>query len=107
MLVFANNEWCDCRGQRYITQPPTAGYRLFMFNANPTAAANPDRTYHGGQTITVHAELHQIPLFIRSGSKIQLGDLNREFTESLSIAQKKPYLRALDAEAKMWFISRH
>jgi alpha-D-xyloside xylohydrolase len=66
-------------------------------------AWNPDRTYHGGQTITVHAELHQIPLFIRSGSKIKLGDLNREFTESISIAQKMPDLRALDAEVKMWF----
>jgi alpha-D-xyloside xylohydrolase len=66
-------------------------------------AWNPDRAYHGGQTITVHAELHQIPLFIRSGSKIKLGDLNREFTESISIAQKMPDLRALDAEVKMWF----
>jgi alpha-D-xyloside xylohydrolase len=66
-------------------------------------AWNPDRVYHGGQTLTVHAELHQIPLFIRSGSKIKLGDLNREFTESISIAQKMPDLRALDAEVKLWF----
>ena len=57
----------------------------------------------GGQTIAVHADLHQIPLFIRVGSKIKLGDLNQEYEESRAIAQKKPGLKALDAEVKTWF----
>jgi alpha-glucosidase (family GH31 glycosyl hydrolase) len=66
-------------------------------------AWNPDKTYNGGQTLTVKAELHQIPIFIRVGSKLQLGDLHKEWTESLAIAQTKPDLAALDAEVKAWF----
>lgn len=66
-------------------------------------AWNTEKVYEGGQTITVKAELHQIPLFIREGSKIELGDLNKEWQESSEIAQKKPDLKALDAELKEWF----
>ncbi|MBZ5496638.1 MAG: alpha-glucosidase [Acidobacteriia bacterium] len=62
-----------------------------------------DRTYSGGQTITVPAELHQIPLFVRSGSSLQLGDLNVEYKEALAVAQQKPDLGRLDAELKAWF----
>ncbi len=61
------------------------------------------RTYSGGRTISVAAEMHQIPLFVRAGSKLQLGDLNAEYRESLAIAQQKPDLKRLDAELKAWF----
>jgi len=61
------------------------------------------RVYSGGQTITVPAELHQIPLFIRSGANIKLGDLDAEYKEALAIAQQKPDLKRLDAELKTWF----
>lgn len=66
-------------------------------------AWHPDQVYPGGQTIIVNAEPHQIPLFIRVGSDIKLGDLNQEYKESLAIAAKKPDLKALDAEVKAWF----
>ena len=59
--------------------------------------------YSGGQTITVRAETHQMPLFIREGSSVKLGDLNQEWQESIAIARKKPDLRMLDAEVKAWF----
>src|SRR5262249_44889931 len=65
-------------------------------------AWRPDKTYQGGQTVTVDAELHQIPLFVRVGSGINLGDLNREYEESLQSAHKKPDLKALDAEVRVW-----
>jgi alpha-glucosidase (family GH31 glycosyl hydrolase) len=61
-----------------------------------------DKTYAGGQTITVKAELYQIPIFVRVGSNVEIGDLNREWTESWTIAQKRPDLKALEAEAKAW-----
>ncbi len=61
------------------------------------------KVYSGGQTIKVDAELHQIPLFIREGSKVNLGDLNREWRESIEIASKKPDLKALEAEVIGWF----
>lgn len=61
------------------------------------------KTYNGGQTITVAAEPHQIPIFLRQGAKVNLGDLNKEWREAQAIAQKKPDLAALDAEARAWF----
>ena len=67
---------------------------------------NPDRVYQGGQTITVKAELHQMPLFIRAGSSVEVGDLNAEWNESRTIAERKPDLKALDAELKLWFSTR-
>jgi alpha-glucosidase (family GH31 glycosyl hydrolase) len=66
-------------------------------------AWNPDKVYQGGRTITVKAELHQLPLFIRVGSSVNLGDLNLEWEESHAIAEKKPDLKALDAELKTWW----
>ena len=66
-------------------------------------AWNPTKVYDGGQTITVNAELHQTPLFIRVGSSVKLGDLNQEWRESYAIAEKRPDLKALDAELKTWF----
>jgi len=65
-------------------------------------AWNPEKTYAGGQSITVKAELHQIPIFVRVGSSVELGDLNREWADSWAIAQKRPDLKALDAEVKEW-----
>jgi len=66
-------------------------------------AWNPDKLYDGGQTINVSAELHQMPLFIRSDSKLALGDLHTEWKESLEIAGKKPDLKKLEEEMKAWF----
>ena len=66
-------------------------------------AWNPDKTYDGGQTISVSAELHQIPIFVRVGSKVQLGDLNKEWQESRVIAEKRPDLASLQKEVNEWF----
>lgn len=62
-----------------------------------------EKVYDGGQTIRVHAGLYQIPLFIRDGSGIALGDLHQQYRESLAIAQKKPDLAKLDAELRERF----
>ena len=61
------------------------------------------KIYDGGQTITVDAELHQIPLFIRIGSDVQVGDLNREYKQSKLIVKKRPNMEALEARVKAWF----
>jgi alpha-D-xyloside xylohydrolase len=66
-------------------------------------AWQPDKIYKGGQTITVKSELHQIPIFIREGSGVKLGDLNREWQDSVEIASRKPDLKALDAGVVSWF----
>jgi alpha-glucosidase (family GH31 glycosyl hydrolase) len=69
-------------------------------------AWNPTRVYNGGQTITVNADVHQLPLFIRRGANVTIGDLNQGWEESLAIAEKKPDLKLLDAELKTWFEKR-
>ena len=69
-------------------------------------AWRPDQVHRGGQTITVKAELHQIPLFVRVGSKVNLGNLNQEWEESHAIAEKRPDLKKLDAALKAWFERR-
>jgi alpha-glucosidase (family GH31 glycosyl hydrolase) len=58
-----------------------------------------------GKTIKVKAEPHQIPIFTRVGSKVELGDLNKEWKESWDIAQKRPDLKALEVEVNGWFLS--
>lgn len=69
-------------------------------------AWRPDRVYDGGRTVTVRAEVHQIPLFVREGSGVELGDLNREYDEAVAAAKKRPDLKALDAEVAAWFAAR-
>jgi alpha-glucosidase (family GH31 glycosyl hydrolase) len=61
------------------------------------------KVYTGGQTITVDAELHQLPMFVRVGAKVDLGDLQKEWTDSVAIANTRPDLKALDAEVRSWF----
>ncbi len=57
--------------------------------------------YKGGQYIKVKTEPYQIPLFIRKGSAIDLGDLNELYKESLSIASAKANMTDLEA-AEGW-----
>jgi alpha-D-xyloside xylohydrolase len=59
--------------------------------------------YLGGRTIEIDADVHQIPIFVRIGSQLDLGDLNKEWEESKAIAEKRPDLKALDAEVKAWW----
>jgi alpha-glucosidase (family GH31 glycosyl hydrolase) len=66
-------------------------------------AWHPGKTYQGGRTITVNAELHQIPIFMRVGSKVELGDLNQEWSDAVAAANTRPDLKQLDAEVKAWF----
>lgn len=66
-------------------------------------AWDPQRVLEGGRTVTVPAEPHQIPLFVRVGASVEPGDLQREWQESLAVARVKPDLAALEAEVKAWF----
>ena len=61
------------------------------------------KVYRGGETVTVAADVYQLPLFVRVGSNVELGDLNKEWKDSVAIAEKKPDLKALDAELKAWW----
>ena len=66
-------------------------------------AWRPDRVHDGGKTITVPAEPHQLPLLVRVGSSVSLGDLEKEWQESVTIARKRPDLAALERRVNEWF----
>ncbi len=69
-------------------------------------AWEPSKIHRGGQSIQVKAEVHQLPLFVRVGSKVDLGDLNKEWLEAREVAAKRPDLKVLDAELKAWWERR-
>ncbi len=61
-------------------------------------AWDPGKEYEGGSYVTVAVPLHKIPVFIKKGSGINLGDLNALYAESLEIAAKKPDLKQMETE---------
>jgi len=59
-------------------------------------AWNSDKIYDGGQFVEIETPMHKIPIFIRVGSEINLGDLNELYKKSMEIASKKPDLKMLE-----------
>jgi hypothetical protein len=51
----------------------------------------------------VAAAPHQLPLFVRVGASLDLGDLNREWIESQAVAQTRPNLANLEQSINAWF----
>jgi alpha-glucosidase (family GH31 glycosyl hydrolase) len=104
------NWWTYLYGRDLLVSPVwekgKRSQQVYLPTGNKWRDAWSGKLFDGGQTITVNVELHQIPLFVRVGAKVQLGDLNQEWKESHAIAEKKPDLKALDAELKTWFEKR-
>lgn len=48
------------------------------------------KEYDGDQTVSIDCPLPKIPIFVKNGSDIDLGDLNQLYQESLDIARKVP-----------------
>jgi alpha-glucosidase (family GH31 glycosyl hydrolase) len=92
--IVVSPVWEQGRRQQEVYLPAGAKWR---------DAWQADKTYDGGQTITVQAEPHQLPIFVRVGAKVDLGDLNKEWTESVAAANTRPDLKKLDADLKTWF----
>ena len=66
-------------------------------------AWNPGKSIVAGKRLQFRRATHQLPLFVRVGATVELGDLNKEWKESLEIAEKKPDLKKLDADLRAWF----
>jgi len=66
-------------------------------------AWSPDTVHEGGQTIMASAPPHQIPLFIRVGSSLELGDLEQEWADAQEIAATPPNLAELEQSVIDWF----
>jgi alpha-glucosidase (family GH31 glycosyl hydrolase) len=58
------------------------------------------KVYEGGITITVETPMEKIPIFIRKGSSINLGDLTSLYVESTVIAGNVPNLKELQKMVK-------
>ena len=58
-------------------------------------AWQPDRTYEGGQEITINTPFYKIPIFVKEGATIDLGDLNKVFEESMQKVAVRPNLEVL------------
>jgi len=56
--------------------------------------------YEGGTTITVEAPLHRLPIFLREGARLDLGDLDAEYGEALTAVAVRPDLAALQATVR-------
>jgi len=52
--------------------------------------------HEGGKTIQIDTPLEKIPIFIREGSDVDLGDLNALYRESLELAKNIPDLTELE-----------
>lgn len=73
-------------------------HRLYLPKGETWIDAWSKEEHEGGKYITVEAPLYKIPVFIRKGSKIDLGNLKDIYTESLKIASKKPDLTELEKQ---------
>jgi alpha-D-xyloside xylohydrolase len=60
-----------------------------------------NKIYQGGQYIEVEAPKYKIPVFIRKGAAIDLGNLKELYQESQKIASRKPDLVELE-KAEGW-----
>jgi alpha-glucosidase (family GH31 glycosyl hydrolase) len=56
--------------------------------------------------VTVQADVHQIPIFVRVGSAIDLGDLRQEWSDAQRIAHERPNLAALERSITSWFAAQ-
>jgi len=106
-----NNWWTYLYGSDILVSPVWAkdqrSQQVYLPSGSQWQDAwNPAKFFDGGQAINVDAPLHQIPIFIRVGSHVQLGDLNKEWEESVAVASTPPDLAKLEAEVKAWFEKR-
>jgi len=58
-----------------------------------------NKIYEGGQIVKIETPIERIPIFIRQGSSVDLGDINALYAESLVIAEQVPNLSELQNKA--------
>jgi len=75
----------------------TTEHRLYLPSGQTWIDAwDPGKEYEGGNYISVEVPLYKIPVFIKKGSEISLGNLEDLYAESLKIASEKPDLTLLE-----------
>ena len=80
-----------------VWRSDTTGHRLYLPSGETWIDAwDPGKEYEGGNYISVEVPLYKIPVFIKKGSEISLGNLEDLYAESLKIASEKPDLTLLE-----------
>lgn len=90
--------------QSFMYGPDILVYAIWQKNMNKCKVYLPagikwrdawdyEKTYEGGKYIEVETPIHKIPVFIREGSEINVGNLNNLYKESIEIAKNPPDLR--------------
>ena len=83
-----------------IWQKEISEHQLYLpAGTNWMDAWDKSKIYEGGKYITVQTPMHKIPIFIKEGSDVDLGDLDELYRESLEIASQKPNLSQLQEDA--------
>ncbi len=54
------------------------------------------KVYTGGETVKVSTPIYKIPIFIRQGSEVDLGNLKSLYRDSLELAKSKPSMAELE-----------
>ncbi len=83
--------WQKGQKSRLLYLPPGARWRDTW---------NPEDVYDGDAFLRLDTPLHKIPIFIREGSGVDLGDLNALYRQSLELAKKKPSMARLQAQER-------
>jgi hypothetical protein len=89
--------WTRPAGFAYLGRGPEHTTGLLARRTEMARCPESEKIYDGGQSIVVHADLYRIPLSVRIGSRVEVGDLNQEWRESVEVAHPAPDLKALDA----------
>jgi hypothetical protein len=53
--------------------------------------------------MTAAAPVHQLPIFVRVGAALELGDLNQEWQDAQAAAAVRPDLASLEQTVNAWF----
>lgn len=63
----------------------------------------PSQVFSGGQSVAVETPLYLTPIFVRVGSGVDFGDLNKEYKLAMEAAARKPDMRRLDEVLRSQF----
>jgi alpha-glucosidase (family GH31 glycosyl hydrolase) len=106
-----SNWWTYCYGPDIVVSPIWKRNQrtqdVYLPSGQKWRDAWTGKVIDGGQTITVNSELHQLPIFIRVGSKVNVGNLQKEWTDAVAAAKTRPDLKALDAKVREWFDQKY
>lgn len=58
-----------------------------------------EKMYEGGTVVEMETPMHMIPIFVREGADVHLGNLQKLYKESLDLASEKPDLAELESAA--------